>query len=209
MIEQLVEWLRSKKLFVRARKKDETRALGALLYFAGLSTRKASRVLSSMEEVSDETIRLWYHRFREALPEPEKKVRKAIAMDETKLKIGKEQWFVWSAIDLESGEILAVHLSKGRSYLDTLCFLRQLTKACSNRPLVYVDRGPWYPWALERFGFSWKHRTFGERNPIEGWFNVLKSRTKRFWNRFPENAGITTVKSWLESFMLFYNFWIS
>ncbi len=34
--------------------------------------------------------------------------------------------------------------------------------------LVYVDRGPWYPWALERFGFQWVHRTFSERSPIEG-----------------------------------------
>ena len=209
MIEQLVEWLRSKKVFVRKRKNDETRALGALLYFAGLSTRKTARILSAIEEVSDESVRLWYHRFQKAMPEPKKIDRKAIAMDETKIKIGKRQWFVWSAIDLGSGEILAIHLSEGRSYLDTLCFLRKLTKRCRNRPIVYVDRGPWYPWALERFGFPWIHNTFGERSPIEGWFNVLKSRTKRFWNRFPDNARMETVESWLESFALFYNFWIS
>ncbi|RLI75880.1 IS6 family transposase, partial [Archaeoglobales archaeon] len=32
-------------------------------------------------------------------------------------------------------------------------------------------------------------------------------RTKRFWNRFPFNSSFESVQSWLESFMMFYNYW--
>ncbi|RLI69964.1 IS6 family transposase, partial [Archaeoglobales archaeon] len=29
----------------------------------------------------------------------------------------------------------------------------------------------------------------------------------RFWNRFPYNSSFDSVQSWLESFMVFYNYW--
>jgi putative transposase len=42
-----------------------------------------------------------------------------------------------------------------------------------SKPVIVVDRGPWYRWVLERFG---------NRNRIERWFRELKNRTKRFYN---------------------------
>ncbi|MEM3032058.1 MAG: IS6 family transposase, partial [Nitrososphaerota archaeon] len=52
-------------------------------------------------------------------------------------------------------------------------------------PVIVVDRGPWYQWALERLGIEY----FQERNRIERWFRELKDRTRRFYN------NIKTVKS--------------
>jgi len=85
--------------------------------------------------------------------------------------------------------------------------LKEVLKYCENKPEVVVDRGFWYKWALKRLGLKYKHETFGRRNAVEGFFFRLKERTKRFWNRFPFRSSFTSVQSWLESFIAFYNYW--
>ena len=35
------------------------------------------------------------------------------------------------------------------------CIAVDETKLCINKPLVIVDKSPWYRWALERPGFLW------------------------------------------------------
>jgi transposase-like protein len=52
-------------------------------------------------------------------------------------------------------------------------------RSCDGKPIVVVDRGPWYRWS------------FGNRNKIERWFRELKNRTKRFHN----NVNSKTLKS--------------
>ena len=63
--------------------------------------------------------------------------------------------------------------------------------SCEGKPVVIVDRGPWYRWALERLGMTYFHETFGNRNKIERWFREMKERTKRFYN----NVNSKTLKS--------------
>jgi transposase-like protein len=69
-------------------------------------------------------------------------------VDETKLKVKGAVVHVWSAVDVDSGELLALEASYGRSCLNALNFL----KKCLNKPKVIVDKGPWYRWGLERLG---------------------------------------------------------
>jgi len=45
-----------------------------------------------------------------------------LAVDETHVRIGTTGWYLWAAIDLESKEVLAVHLTTTRAYMDTLVF---------------------------------------------------------------------------------------
>ncbi|MEM2961080.1 MAG: hypothetical protein QXU67_05685, partial [Candidatus Bathyarchaeia archaeon] len=52
--------------------------------------------------------------------------------------------------------------------------LRRVLEACTNKPLILVDRGPWYPEALRSLGLKWRHMTFGMRNRVERWFGILK-----------------------------------
>jgi hypothetical protein len=52
---------------------------------------------------------------------------------------------------------------------------------CTNKPLV--DRGLWYPWALQR------HERFGMRNRVERFFRYLKKMRVR-----PYNTGSRTLK---------------
>jgi putative transposase len=66
-----------------------------------------------------------------------------------------------------------------------MIFVRKVLNTCTNRPVVLVDGGPWYPWALQRYGLKWLHITFGERNSIERLFRTFKERTRRFYNNIP------------------------
>ncbi|MBW9222721.1 DDE-type integrase/transposase/recombinase [Methanothermococcus sp. SCGC AD-155-C09] len=84
------------------------------------------------------------------------------------------QVFVWSAIDVENKECLAIWVSKGRSSFETYVFLRKVLKYCKNRPEFVVDKGPWYPWAFKVLRLRYRHETFGSRNAVEGFFSKLK-----------------------------------
>jgi transposase-like protein len=63
-------------------------------------------------------------------------------------------------------------------------------RSCDGKPVIIVDKGPWYRWALERLGMTYFHETFGNRNKIERWFREMKERTKRFYN----NVNSKTLK---------------
>lgn len=54
-------------------------------------------------------------------------------------------------------------------------------------------------------GMRWRHVTFGMRNRVERWFGVLKARVKRFYNNFPNNSTIQSVRTFLETFTAWYN----
>jgi transposase-like protein len=52
--------------------------------------------------------------------------------------------YIWSAVDVDSGEMLAIYSSQGRNMLIALKFLRMVLGRCINKPLIVVDRGHWY-----------------------------------------------------------------
>jgi transposase-like protein len=62
---------------------------------------------------------------------------------------------------------------------------------CINKPLIIVDKGPWYRWGLERLGLRYRYQRFGLRNAVERFFGYLKQRTKRFYN----NINTWSIKS--------------
>ena len=78
---------------------------------------------------------------------------------------------------------------------DEICF----------KPEIIVDREFWYKWALKRLGLNYRHETFGTRNAVEGFFSILKGRTKTFFNRFPFYSSFESVQNWLESFVMLHN----
>ena len=123
-IEAIKERIKEKKLFKRNKIPVEIKILAGLLYYLGLLLRKTSSFLSQFGKISHESVRKYYHKLKEILDEPKKKVRSLIAIDETKLKVGNETIFVWSAIDVETKECLGVYVSESRNSLDTISFVR-------------------------------------------------------------------------------------
>jgi len=165
------------------------KAYAALLFIAGLSLRDVSERYG-FSSASRESVREWAHRLC-SLFRPGRKPRRLVAVDETVHKRLGHRVYVWSAVDVDSGERIAIYASRGRSILNALAFLRRVLDACDGKPVIVVDRGPWYPWALRRLGIQYCHETFGERNRVERWLRALEERTKRFYN----NVNSKTVKS--------------
>jgi transposase-like protein len=150
------------------------------LFTAGLSLRDLSERLC-LTRASRESVRIWVHRFS-SLFRPSRRVRRLVAVDETVLKVNGQICYLWAAIDVDTNEILALHASRGRGIPNAIKFLKMVLRSCDGKPIVVVDRGPWYRWALDRLGITYFHETFGNRNKIERWFRELKNRTKRFHN---------------------------
>ncbi len=199
------EALGAKRIFRRARTDDRTRALGIVLYHLGLSLRDTSLVLAEgFVARSHEAVRRWYGRAR-WLFLVGGRARRAIAVDETEVRIQGRWMYLWAAIDVDTWEVLVTCASQSRSGLEALSFLRVVLEVCDGKPLVYVDRAGWYRFALDRLGVPWEHRTFGPRNPIEQWFGILKQRIKRFYRRWPHNADLERSNGWVRAFTACYH----
>ncbi|AUV84544.1 IS6 family transposase (plasmid) [Salinigranum rubrum] len=200
MLDRMVEKARQQEVFSREDTPTERRVLAAFLYHAGLSYRR----IEPFVDRSYEAIRQWFHRLKH-LFEPDCQPRQEVAVDETKIEIDGEEYYVWAAVDCETLEVLAVDVSPGRSSLDALLFLKEVLKQCRGRPLVRADRGPWYDWPLERLDCDYERETWGNRSLIEAWFGLFKYRTRRFWHRFPYRSTASSTRSWLRAFAALHN----
>jgi transposase-like protein len=160
-----------------------------ILFIAGLSLRDLSERLCLIG-ASRESVRIWVHRFS-SLFRPSRRVRRLVAVDVNVLKVNGQTCYLWAAIDVDTNEILALYASRGRGLPNAIKFLKMVLRSCDGKPIVVVDRGPWYRWALERLGITYFHETFGNRNKIERWFREMKERTKRSHN----NVNAKTLKS--------------
>ncbi len=74
MLNQLMELLEDRKIFVRQKKSAKIKALAILIYHAGLSYRKTSRIIGELEPFSHEALREWYAKCF-CLFQPEKTTR--------------------------------------------------------------------------------------------------------------------------------------
>jgi transposase-like protein len=107
----------------------------------------------------------WFHRFSR-LFSVDRRFRVAVAVDETVVKMHGLRAYVWSAVDVDSGEILAIYASRSKNILIAMRFLRMVLSRCINKPLIVVDRGHWYRWALDRPGLKYRYQRFGLRNRL-------------------------------------------
>jgi putative transposase len=81
-----------------------------LFHVVGLSLRDVSIGTNA----SRESVRRWFHRFSKIFS-VEKKFRNTIAVDGTVVKMHGLRAYVWSAVDVDSGEILAIYASRSRT----------------------------------------------------------------------------------------------
>ena len=204
LLQRVEDALREKRIFRRARTDDRIRALGIVLYHLGVSLRDTSLVLERFTPRSHEAVRQWYERAR-FLFEARRTRRRALAVDETMVKVKGIWMYVWAAIDVDTWEVVTAWASFSRSNFEGYSFIRKVMEYCENTPLFYVDKGPWYRYALTRLGLPWEHSTFGPRNPIEQWFGILKQRIKRFYKRWPHNANLAQVNEWVQAYVALYN----
>jgi transposase-like protein len=90
--------------------------------------------------------------------------------------------------------LLALEAYYGRSSLNALAFLKKALRMCTNKPLVLVDKGPWYRWAFERLGLEYRHERLGIRNRVERFFRYLKERTVVFHHKMSARNHVQGIK---------------
>ena len=179
--------------------------LACLLYMSGLSYRGMT-YQTGLIDASHWLVHYWVRALKGMVSKVPKRERRVVAMDETKLKLQGREVFVWAAIDVDTKELLSLYASYQRSHINTMVFAKRVLEACTNRPVILVDGGPWYPWALERMGLKWLHITFGLRNAIERFYRTFKERTRRFYNNIPSKEdSLRNVNLFIQLFMLWYN----
>jgi putative transposase len=132
------------------------------------SCRKVSKVLSmALEPISKSAVHYLAKRISGIRVSKEPRYRRCIAVDEIKLCVKKSYVYIWSAVDVDSKELLALEASYGRSSLNALAFLKKALRMCTNKPLVIVDKGSWYRWAFERLGLEYRYERFCIRNRLK------------------------------------------
>ena len=97
-------------------------------------------------------------------------------------------------MDVDSGELLAIDVSYGRSCLNAITLLKKALKLCSNKPLVIIDRRSWYRWALDRLGVEYR---------VERFFRYLKERTMVFYHKLSARNNIQGIKN-LNLYTIYY-----
>lgn len=211
LLDTLASQLQEEEVFDRLRKRTETRALGLLLYHAGLRCRRTAAILSAVREpVTHQSVSAWYHPASPLFREGPVRRHEELAVDETKLVLQGEDGdpeavFLWAAVDPATGEVAHVAVTESRGGIEALGFLRGVLARCGNRPFFHVDRGPWYPWALDTLDVDWSVIPGGARNHVEAWFGVLKGRLEAFRSRWPRNASREGVESWVRGFVALWN----
>jgi transposase-like protein len=184
------------------------KVLAVLDYMFHGSCRRVSKVLRmALEPISKSAVHYLARKVSTIKIAREPRYRRCIAIDETKLRVKKSYVYVWSAVDVDSKELLALEASYGRSSLNALSFLKKALRMCTNKPLVIVDKGPWYRWVLERLGLEYRYEKFSMRNRVERFFRYLKERTVIFHHKMSARnhvQGITNLKLFLSLFTLYY-----
>jgi len=197
----------SKKVFGRNKRPPLLKLYGCYLYLLGVSFESVARLLTDLGvRVVKSAVWYWYQQVGEHLREfaTERRARRLVVVDETKVRVRGGYVWVFAAIDPENREIVAVHVSRYRECVDVLRFLKRCLERCEGKPVLMTDGGPWYRWPAQRLGLKHLVISGGERNRIERWFETLKDRLRAFDCYFP-TAGTQSIERFCWAFVFFYN----
>jgi putative transposase len=87
---------------------------------------RSLKVLSmALEPISKSSVHYLAKRVSSVKVAKESRYRRCMAVDEAKLCVKKSYVYIWSAVDVDSKELLALEASYGRSSLNALAFLKK------------------------------------------------------------------------------------
>ncbi|MEM3666529.1 MAG: DDE-type integrase/transposase/recombinase [Candidatus Bathyarchaeia archaeon] len=185
------------RLFERNKVPLGLKVLGLAMYFQISSLRRVARVLSEFCMVSKTAVWKWVVKLRDKLNiASERKVRGFIAVDETCVNVNGEQYWVYSALDLDRNELISMRVYPTRNFLTSESFFKGVLKYCEGKPEFIVDSAPWLKDALIELGLNYHHQTRGLRSLIESTFSSFKQRTKIFFNKITVNLKNNKALRW-------------
>lgn len=182
---------------------------GVYLYFCSTSLRRASRALGPWVVRSHVAVWKWIQRLSclaERFTINRREVR-CILVDETYIRLGPLEAWLWLALDPENRKFLGFHLSRTRNILVAYQFLMELRRRYGGKPL-YTDGANWYPlaarWARLR------HTVYDDdlKNIMERFVETVKDRLECFDDYFPclrEGCDHAHIHNWFSVYALIYN----
>ncbi|MFB1065057.1 IS6 family transposase [Natrinema sp. H-ect4] len=178
--------------------------LSIQLHLAGLSLSNTVRVLEIFGvERARSTVHNWVHK-ADLQPDPCRSPDH-VAVDETVIRLGDEQYWLYAAVDPESNELLHTKLEPTRTKVIASTFFTELREKHDVDDAVFlVDGDKSLNYACQRHGLDFRYERHGNRNSIERVFREIKRRTSSFSNCF-SNAHADTADQWLRSFAFAWN----
>ncbi len=183
---------------------------GLYLYFLGLSLRNVVKALSYLNIVKRSHVTIWnwiqkFHPKKTSLEE-RKEVSEYI-VDETVIKAGSENIWLWVATEPENSQFLAQTISKERNMFVAERFLSDIVRDYGKHA-VSTDGGTWYPQACEFLKIQHHVHSSIEKSLIERKMQYIKDRTEGFDDYFPckiKNCKLNHVRNWLNLFANYHN----
>ena len=159
---------------------------GLYLYFLGLSLRNVARALSILHAVKRSHVAVW-QRIQKYRPQMIPSRRRGISgfiVDETAMKAGSEQIWLWVVIEPKNTQVLALSISNERNMLVAERFISGLVRAHGKHP-VSMGGDTWYPQACRLLKLHRHLHSPFEKSLIERTMQNIKDRTESFDDRFP------------------------
>ena len=191
----------------RNRTSSEYIGYGLYLYFSGLSLRMASERLAFLVNRNHVSIWNWIQKYRPQKVSIKRKRISEYVIDETQLKVGSENIWLWVAIEPKNKRILALSIFKERNMFVAERFMSRLIKAHGNHP-VSTDGGTWYPQACKFLNLHHHLHSSYEKSIIERTMQYIKDRTECFDDYFPcrrKKCKLKHVINWLNMFVDYHN----
>jgi transposase-like protein len=173
--------------------------LSIQLHLAGLSLSNTVSVLELFGvERARSTIHNWVQKAE--LQPQDGQSPDQIAVDETVIHLGDEQYWLYAAVDPKSNELLYTALEPTRTNAIANNFFRTLREKHDVDDTVFlIDGAPQLKDACTRQNLDFRYERHGNRNSAERVFREVKRRTSSFSNTF-SNAYAETADQWLKSF---------
>jgi putative transposase len=186
------------------RKRTEPRVVlyALYLYFLGLSFRGVSDALDPFGKRSHTAVWKWVQRYEPHRVFHVKRVQ-AFLVDETYVKVGSFEAWVWVAVEPVHRYILGVYLSRHQNILVAQLFLRTLVDRYGKHA-VYSDGGTWYPEACRALGLEHRLHSPYEKSLVERANQYLKDRIEEFDDYYPcmkRGCDLKHVRNWLNLFV--------
>jgi putative transposase len=191
-------------VFQSKRRRTDPQAVlyGLYLYFLGLSFRSVSLALDPFVKRSHSAVWQWVQRYEPHRVFDVKRVQ-AFLVDETYVKVGSFEAWVWVAVEPIHRYILGVYLSRHQNILVAQIFLRSLVERYGKH-VIYSDGGTWYPEACTALGLEHKLHSDYEKSLMERANQYLKDRIEEFDDYYPctrIECDLGHVNNWLSLFV--------
>ncbi len=183
----------------RERTPEPAMKLGIQMHLAGLSL---SNTISALERLGVQRSRKAVHDWVQNtdLQPVSGKALNQIAVNETVIRINDQQFWLSTAANPQTNNILHLRLFSTTTTALTEIFLNELRQKHDVETAVFlVDRAKHLRTALQRAGLRFQTERHGNRNAAERIFRELKRRTSSF-STDVSHVEPETAEKWLQSF---------